>query len=62
MKSLVSSASSGHLDHNGKKRLSVTIPTTADLEDAEDGGSVTRQLAETATGVREMSKQLGKFQ
>lgn len=25
----------------------------------EDGGSLTRQLAETAVGVREMSKQLG---
>jgi NAD+ kinase len=30
-----------------------------DLSDNEDGGSLTRQLAETATGVREMSKQLG---
>lgn len=31
----------------------------SDLED-EDGASLTRQLAETAVGVREMSKQLGK--
>ena len=30
-------------------------------DDDEDGvGSLTRQLAETAVGVREMSKQLGK--
>lgn len=30
-----------------------------DEEYEEDGGSLTRQLAETAVGVREMSKQLG---
>lgn len=32
------------------------------IEDDEDeyGGSLTRQLAETAVGVREMSKQLGR--
>ncbi len=38
------------------------ISCTDDVSDAEDGGgSLTRQLAETATGVREMSKQLGEF-
>ncbi|KAH9924922.1 uncharacterized protein B0H18DRAFT_1085391 [Fomitopsis serialis] len=31
-----------------------------DLEDDYDAGSLTRQLAETAVGVREMSKQLGR--
>jgi NAD+ kinase len=44
-------------DHN---RNSVYAPSPSDLDDAEDGGSLTRQLAETATGVREMSKQLGR--
>ena len=29
-------------------------------DDEEDGQSLTRQLAETAQGVREMSKELGK--
>lgn len=31
------------------------------MDDDDDTGSLTRQLAETAQGVREMSKQLGKF-
>jgi hypothetical protein len=31
------------------------------VDDDDDTGSLTRQLAETAQGVREMSKQLGKF-
>lgn len=43
-----------------KSRLQVSAPAWEDLDDAEDGGSITRQLAETATGVREMSKQLGR--
>lgn len=30
------------------------------MDDEDDTGSLTRQLAETAQGVREMSKQLGK--
>ncbi len=30
------------------------------VEDEEDGGSLTKQLAETAQGVREMSKELGE--
>ncbi|KAJ9104471.1 hypothetical protein QFC21_001966 [Naganishia friedmannii] len=50
-------------DHDGpsaKHRLQVSAPAWEDLDDAEDGGSITRQLAETATGVREMSKQLGR--
>lgn len=37
--------------------------TDSDLslsEDEEEGNSLTRQLAETAVGVRELSKQLGK--
>ena len=29
-------------------------------DEEEDGGSLTKQLAETAQGVREMSKELGK--
>jgi NAD+ kinase len=29
------------------------------LDDEEEGGSLTKQLAETAQGVREMSKELG---
>jgi NAD+ kinase len=29
------------------------------MDDEDDTGSLTRQLAETAQGVREMSKQLG---
>ena len=43
-------------DHRHK----ICAPSPSDLDDAEDGGSLTRQLAETATGVREMSKQLGR--
>ncbi|KAJ9114667.1 hypothetical protein QFC22_005543 [Naganishia vaughanmartiniae] len=43
-----------------RHRLQVSAPAWEDLDDAEDGGSITRQLAETATGVREMSKQLGR--
>jgi len=38
--------------------------TDSDLslsEDEEEGNSLTRQLAETAVGVRELSKQLGKY-
>jgi NAD+ kinase len=31
------------------------------IDDEEDGGSLTRQLAETAQGVREMSKELGEY-
>ncbi|KAJ8494554.1 hypothetical protein ONZ45_g13202 [Pleurotus djamor] len=41
----------------------VSSPPTTPLshdEDEEYGGSLTRQLAETAVGVREMSKQLGR--
>jgi NAD+ kinase len=35
--------------------------SSTDNEDDEDyGGSLTEQLAETAVGVREMSKQLGQ--
>jgi NAD+ kinase len=30
------------------------------IDDDDDTGSLTRQLAETAQGVREMSKQLGE--
>ena len=41
-------------------RQKICAPSPSDLDDAEDGGSLTRQLAETATGVREMSKQLGR--
>jgi NAD+ kinase len=39
-----------------------TDPVLAAVVDEEEdyGGSLTRQLAETAVGVREMSKQLGK--
>ena len=38
------------------------MPSPSDLDDDEDGvGSLTRQLAATAVGVREMSKQLGGF-
>lgn len=32
-----------------------------DIEDEGSTGSLTKQLAETAVGVREMSKQLGEF-
>ncbi|EJD03164.1 ATP-NAD kinase [Fomitiporia mediterranea MF3/22] len=32
----------------------------SDFDDEEEGASLTRQLAETAVGVREMSKQLGR--
>lgn len=31
------------------------------IDDDDDTGSLTRQLAETAQGVREMSKQLGEY-
>lgn len=31
------------------------------VDDEEDGGSITKQLAETAQGVREMSKELGQL-
>ncbi len=31
------------------------------IDEREEGGSLTRQLAETAQGVREMSKQLGVY-
>lgn len=48
--------SSNTPDHRQK----ICAPSPSDLDDAEDGGSLTRQLAETATGVREMSKQLGR--
>lgn len=51
-----SASDSGSTRH----RLQVSAPAWEDLDDAEDGGSITRQLAETATGVREMSKQLGR--
>ena len=44
----------------GSGRHKICAPSPSDLDDAEDGGSLTRQLAETATGVREMSKQLGR--
>ncbi len=37
-----------------------SLVPSGNLSDTEDGGSLTRQLAETATGVREMSKQLGE--
>jgi hypothetical protein len=37
-----------------------SLVPSGDLSDTEDGGSLTRQLAETASGVREMSKQLGE--
>lgn len=30
------------------------------IDDDEEGGSLTKQLAETAQGVREMSKELGE--
>ncbi|KAJ9111407.1 hypothetical protein QFC19_001176 [Naganishia cerealis] len=59
--SAVSTFSSSDPDGtNAKHRLQVSAPAWEDLDDAEDGGSITRQLAETATGVREMSKQLGR--
>jgi hypothetical protein len=47
-------------DREGSGRHKICAPSPSDLDDAEDGGSLTRQLAETATGVREMSKQLGR--
>ena len=47
-------------DMDGSGRHKICAPSPSDLDDAEDGGSLTRQLAETATGVREMSKQLGR--
>lgn len=37
-----------------------TFPGNEDDDDPH-GGSLTRQLAETAVGVREMSKQLGRL-
>jgi NAD+ kinase len=59
--SAVSTFSSNDPDGpSARHRLQVSAPAWEDLDDAEDGGSITRQLAETATGVREMSKQLGR--
>jgi hypothetical protein len=51
-------ATSHHTQHDNRQKI--CAPSPSDLDDAEDGGSLTRQLAETATGVREMSKQLGR--
>lgn len=36
-------------------------PDSEEYDEDEDGASITRQLAETAVGVREMSKQLGEY-
>jgi NAD+ kinase len=58
--SAVSTVRSSASDGSTRHRLQVSAPAWEDLDDAEDGGSITRQLAETATGVREMSKQLGR--
>lgn len=46
--------------NKNRSHMQFLPPSASDLDDAEDGGSLTRQLAETATGVREMSKQLGR--
>lgn len=62
----------GHLPHHHHRMYSneSSIPyhsssgssPSSDFDDDDDGaGSLTRQLAETAVGVREMSKQLGKY-
>ncbi|RSH91886.1 hypothetical protein EHS25_009256 [Saitozyma podzolica] len=46
---------------NGHQSLSGSAVLDGDfLEDEEEGGSLTKQLAETAQGVREMSKELGR--
>lgn len=44
----------------GNSRQQTQQNSVNDMDDVEDGESLTRQLAETATGVREMSKQLGR--
>ncbi|KII92229.1 hypothetical protein PLICRDRAFT_103838 [Plicaturopsis crispa FD-325 SS-3] len=44
----------------GLAHPAATHDSPLDEEDEEYGGSLTRQLAETAVGVREMSKQLGR--
>jgi NAD+ kinase len=44
------------------KRLTSSKPTDYDSNDEDEFvGSLTKQLADTAVGVREMSKQLGAF-
>ncbi|TFK75327.1 ATP-NAD kinase [Pluteus cervinus] len=51
-----------HQETNGHDTGIMSSPQQADLDDEEDnfGGSLTKQLAETATSVREWSKQLGR--
>lgn len=49
------------LPYNEQPMSDYAVDNEIDFEEEyeEDGGSLTRQLAETAVGVREMSKQLG---
>ncbi|WRT70195.1 uncharacterized protein IL334_007189 [Kwoniella shivajii] len=49
------------INGNGSGKFSGSAILDGDLvDDSEEGGSLTRQLAETAQGVREMSKELGR--
>lgn len=57
-------ASSGYDTDQSSNETSRTLPRQGsglfDADYDEDGGSLTRQLAETAQGVREMSRELGE--
>ncbi|KAI0305637.1 ATP-NAD kinase-like domain-containing protein, partial [Multifurca ochricompacta] len=48
------------IPHEGDKVENVLDTSDYDYDDDESSGSLTKQLAETAVGVREMSKQLGR--
>lgn len=47
-------------DKSSNNGLTGSAILDGDLVEDEEVGSLTRQLAETAQGVREMSKELGK--
>ena len=53
-------ATNGHT-HNGSASRTVIPTIDSDEEEGNYRESLTKQLAETAVGVREMSKQLGQF-
>ena len=59
--SLQRTASDGTGTVNSSPTSGDSSAFTSNDEDDDYGGSLTRQLAETAVGVREMSKQLGIF-
>ena len=56
-----SSASGYDSDRSSTNGVGSAILDGDFMDEEEKAGSLTKQLAETAQGVREMSKQLGEF-